>query len=334
MKLSKTPTTRAGIFVSIAFALLVIALFLIGDKEKLFSSTSKYFVKFKEINGLKEGAQVFISGINVGSVRDIRLPRFPGDSVFIEIRIVKDAEKLIRQDSKAEVMTEGLVGNKAITINIGSTSLPSLAAGDTLVGTAPFDISSLVGNLSATLGDAHILMKELYTVVGDVRSGKGTLGQLIYNDRLVKDLYSAINQADKTLSELSHAAISVTGSVVLFADTAKTMASKISGIAENIVHGKGSIAKLINDDSLYRDIASLSGMLRSLITEFKDASAKVSRSAGNAVEITEALKHNFLVKDYFEQRGYWDAEDFEKRIEQQLDSLRRLEKTIQERAKR
>src|SRR5690349_11000806 len=101
MKFSKTPTTKAGIFVVVAFGLLVLALFLIGDKEKLFSPSDRYYVKIKEISGLKEGAQVFMTGINVGSVREVRLPKRPGDSVFLELRITKDAQSLIRSDSRA-----------------------------------------------------------------------------------------------------------------------------------------------------------------------------------------------------------------------------------------
>jgi phospholipid/cholesterol/gamma-HCH transport system substrate-binding protein len=112
------------------------------------------------------------------------------------------------------------------------------------------------------------------------------------------------------------------------------MASKIGAVAESIETGNGTLSRLIKDDSLYRDLAGLSGTIRSMLTEFKDASAKVSRAAGNTVEITEGLKHNFLLKGYFEKRGYWDAEDFEQRIERQLDSLRAIEKSIQGKLKR
>jgi phospholipid/cholesterol/gamma-HCH transport system substrate-binding protein len=166
-------------------------------------------------------------------------------------------------------------------------------------------------------------------VVVDVRKGEGTLGQLIYSDKLINNLSSTISSVDRTLGELSTAATEVTGSVVAFADTAKDLASRVRGIAQNIESGKGTLSKLINDDSLYRELAGLSGTVRSMLVEFKDASAKISRAAGNAVEVTEGLKHNFLIKDYFEKRGYWDAEDFEKRIERQLDSLRSIEKSIQ-----
>lgn len=334
MKFAKTPTTKAGLFVSVAFAMLIIGLFVIGDKEKLFSSANRYYVKFKDINGLKEGAQVFITGINVGSVREVRLPQYPGDSVFLDLRIVKDAQDLIRADSKAEVVTEGLVGNKAISISVGSTDMAERKPGDTLIGTSPRDLMALVDNVSDGLGSAKLLIDELAGVIVDVKAGKGTLGQLIYDDKFINNLSGAISKIDRTLTQLGNAATDVTGSVSSFADTAKNLASKVRGIAENIESGKGTLSRLINDDSLYRELAGLSTTVREMLTEFKDASAKVSRAAGNAVEVTEGLKHNFLVKDYFEKRGYWDAEDFEQRINRQLDSLRAIERTIQARLKK
>src|SRR6266480_1301573 len=105
MKIAKIPASRTGLFVILCFGLLVIALFLIGDKRKLFSNTSTYYVKFREVNGLKQGAQVIMSGINVGSVHSIDLPKQSGDSVLVVIDVVKDARNLIHTDSKASVST-------------------------------------------------------------------------------------------------------------------------------------------------------------------------------------------------------------------------------------
>src|SRR5579864_6033583 len=98
MKITKIPSSRTGIFVIICFSLLVIALFLICDKQKLFSNTSTYFVKFREVNDLKKGAVVMISGINVGSVSSIELPKKSGDSVLVEVHVIKEASNLIHTD--------------------------------------------------------------------------------------------------------------------------------------------------------------------------------------------------------------------------------------------
>ena len=44
-------------------------------------------------------------------------------------------------------------------------------------------------------------------------------------------------------------------------------------------------------------------------------------SASRLSENMEALKHNWLFKSYFEERGYWDKEDFENQIDEKITEL-------------
>jgi hypothetical protein len=50
--------------------------------------------------------------------------------------------------------------------------------------------------------------------------------------------------------------------------------------------------------------------------------------AGRFAEDMEALKHNWFLRGYFEDRGYWDESDFEKQIDKKLDSLKTLEAKV------
>src|SRR5579872_810028 len=157
MKITKIPASRTGIFVIICFSLLVIALFLIGDKQKLFSNTSTYHVKFREINGLKQGAQVMMSGMSVGSVSSIELPKRSGDSVFIAIHVIKEAQGLIHLDSRASVATVGLVGDKTITITDGTPSSPVMPVGGWIIGESQRDLMGVVDTVAAALNAVKTL---------------------------------------------------------------------------------------------------------------------------------------------------------------------------------
>jgi phospholipid/cholesterol/gamma-HCH transport system substrate-binding protein len=42
----------------------------------------------------------------------------------------------------------------------------------------------------------------------------------------------------------------------------------------------------------------------------------------------EALKHNFLFKGYFEDRGYWDKAEFEESIDRKIMQLKELERDV------
>src|ERR1043165_4849538 len=149
MKLSKAPVTRTGLFVVIAFGVLITLLFVIGDKQKLFSNTFKYYIKLKDVSGLKSGAQVLVSGINVGSVGSVDLPAKAGDSVLLTVNIAHDALDLIHSDSRAKLVTEGLVGNKGVSISVGSPSTPKLPPESFIQGESPIELGAIMDSATA-----------------------------------------------------------------------------------------------------------------------------------------------------------------------------------------
>jgi phospholipid/cholesterol/gamma-HCH transport system substrate-binding protein len=325
MKLSKTPSFRAGIFVVISFILLVSALFTIGDKEKLFSSTYKYYVKIKEITGLKVGAQVQMSGINVGSVSSIQLPKKAGDSVVIAINIIKDAVNLVRMNSRAQIITEGLVGNKAILITTGSLSEPSIQPHDTLIGTTPFDLTSVVSDASNVLTETLKSVKETSELIREIRTGNGTIPKLLTDPSLYESLVRTNESISSTLHSLNMSGTKSLTNVASLSDSLKNTTSEINEIIRSIKNGKGSVGKLLTNDDLYNDLLMLTSNLKSITAQLQDISIKLSRTAGNGEEITEALKHNILVKGYFEDRGYWNSyREVQNTLSRQIDSLKRI----------
>lgn len=138
----------------------------------------------------------------------------------------------------------------------------------------------------------------------------------------------------------------MTGNVNKLSDQIGTNITKVSdqveGITSKINNGEGSIGKLLTSNELYNQFDSIASQMRTklalisdnaLLTsaELRDAAAKFALSGGRFAEDAEALKHNFLLKGYFESRGYWDAPDFEQTIDRKIDSLNQLNRTLQDR---
>lgn len=328
MKISKIPTAKTGVFVIICFALLVVALFAIGDKEKLFSSTSEYFLKIKDISGLKTGAQVRMSGYPVGSVKGITLPTKLGDSVIIEMTIVEEARELIRKDSKAEIVTDGLVGNKIVTISGGNQTTEKLHIGDTLIGVSPFELSSIINNVTATVTDASQMLKETTELIKSMRTGDGSIAKLMNDPELYRSLTAMIAATTRTVNAVNSSAAGTLNSVTQLTDSLKQTVSNLTEVTSQIKSGKGSIGKLLNDEELYNRLLAVTGNVQLTMSELNETIHKLSMAAGNGVEVTEALKHNFLVSSYFEDRGYWNTNDFERDIRTKIDSLNRLQRSI------
>src|SRR5258708_13060373 len=74
---SKERTLRVGMLVAVAIAVLMIFLFAIGSEEKIFSRKNEYRVRLDSVSGLADGNPVKISGVTVGTGKDVSLPFDP-----------------------------------------------------------------------------------------------------------------------------------------------------------------------------------------------------------------------------------------------------------------
>jgi phospholipid/cholesterol/gamma-HCH transport system substrate-binding protein len=295
---------------------LVLFIFLIGSKQQLFSTTKEVNAKFVTVSSLKTGAAVEMAGINVGNVTDIQLPKKASDWVRVTMKVEDRAMPLIHTDSRALITTSGLIGDKYIMITVGGDSTPILVPGGTIAGVPPQDFSKIYDTLNNAVSQVNKLTYQVVEILKSVRTGQGTLGKLIYDNGLYNDLHDLTSTARTSVERLTNSFDSLSG--------------RVSAIATKINSGEGSIGKIISSDDLYNDIKATTENVRLSSQDLRDAMSKIALGSGRFAEDAEALKHNFLMKGYFEDRGYWDAPDFELTIDRKLDSLSHLNQHIQE----
>ena len=135
---------RVGIFIVLALIILVVGIFLIGNKDFLFSSTYVLKSEFQTVGGLNNGAEVRIGGIHEGTVKRIELPSQPDGKMTVVMNLRNPTRHVIKKDSVAAIKTEGLLGDKYVEISFGSTGAPSVNNGDTIQSEPPIDIADLV----------------------------------------------------------------------------------------------------------------------------------------------------------------------------------------------
>ena len=73
MEKTTSQKIRLGLFVIIGLLLFILAIYFIGDKQKMFGKTNHLEAVFNNVNGLQLGNNVRYSGINVGTVRAIEM---------------------------------------------------------------------------------------------------------------------------------------------------------------------------------------------------------------------------------------------------------------------
>ena len=98
----KGKTIRVGLLVAGSAIVLMVFLFFIGSEQKIFSRKNEYKVRLDSVSGLAEGNPVKISGVTVGVVKDINLPRDPKQKdVDIQLMVDRKYAERIRTDSRA-----------------------------------------------------------------------------------------------------------------------------------------------------------------------------------------------------------------------------------------
>ncbi|NMB82649.1 MAG: MCE family protein [Ignavibacteria bacterium] len=324
---------RLGIFIFIGTVLLVISIFLLGSKEKLFTRTIEVKAYFNQIEGLKTGAPVRLSGYDIGSVSGISLVDETTGNVEVKMRIDVSLKHFIRLDSQAAIETEGLVGKKIVTITPGSSNFAEIEEGGIIKSKNPLNIAAVVEETEAVISYLKNLTKELSEIIAKTNSGKGTFGKLVNDDKLYKAAVSITQNADKNMNILTERLSDITDIIV---NTSKSIGSIISNvdtsvtdvrrIVDRVDRGEGALGTLITDQKIADSI-------RTMIYNLSKTSEDARLATSSLAENMEALKHNWLFKSYFEQRGYWSKAEFETEIEKRMKELKEQNDILDKRIK-
>ena len=127
---------RVGVFVVMALVFLSVGVFLIGNKDFLFTSTYRLKAEFQNVAGLNNGAEVRIGGIHQGTVKEIILPSQPDGKVTVVMNVKNGTRNIIKKDSRASIKTEGILGDKYVEISFGSLKAEPVGE-DGTIGSEP-----------------------------------------------------------------------------------------------------------------------------------------------------------------------------------------------------
>lgn len=312
---------RLGIFIFIGTVLIVLAIFLVGSKDLLFQETFKMKTYFSTIEGLKSGASVRLSGIDVGTVSDIRITDDPTGRVEVEMNINSDVRKFIRVTTRATIETEGLVGNKLIVLTIGENNAPLVEDNGYIQSKSPVSMSQIMDEAQSSLSYVRQITEDFAQIVDKVNKGEGTIGMLINDESLYKNTQRLTFTADKSLNnintKLEDITNIVTGVVKGFDQVVvglDSVINEVDGVVKSVRNGEGILGALIADNSA-KD--SVTAMIGNLVRTTEGAKLGAERFA----ESMEALKHNWLFKSYFEERGYWDGSDQDRALDEKLKEI-------------
>jgi phospholipid/cholesterol/gamma-HCH transport system substrate-binding protein len=179
MKNGTGNSIRLGAFISLGIAVLILGIYFIGERQQLFRRTFRVSGVFRDVAGLQEGNNVRFSGINVGTVDNISI--VSDTSVKVEILISESTRKFIKKDALASIGSEGLMGNKTLTINPGTGGKAEIENNDTVGTVQPINMDDILTSLKGTIDNTSRITSDLSRITDNIQSGRGTIGRLLMN---------------------------------------------------------------------------------------------------------------------------------------------------------
>lgn len=198
---------KLGIFVAIGVALFLAGIYYIGETKKLFSTTFRISAMFKDVNGLQVGNNVRFAGINVGTIEAIEI--ITDSTVKVDMILDVKTQKFIKKDAKAIIGSDGLMGNKIMNVSPGTAAFAMVDNGDMIGTTIPISLDDMLLKLKNTTDNAALITDDLAAIMGNIRSGKGTIGKLfmdtVFADNLDKTIIN-VKQGTKGFKQNMDAA--------------------------------------------------------------------------------------------------------------------------------
>ena len=327
----KLTGAKLGLFLFLGSTLLVIGIFVLGNKEALFKPTFTVKAYFQKVEGLRDGAPVRLSGVDVGAVKSITIVGEKASSIEVSMRLLSDVRKFIKTDTEAGIETEGLVGYKFISLNIKESDAEPVLDGGTILAKEPVSFADVIEETQGIMAYTKDMTKNLSEIVAKINAGEGTLGKILNDEELYYAAAEITKSANTSMDSITSDLRNVVGifdemglrmnNVVTRVNSA---VASLDTILFNVRKGKGVIGSLLVEGN--PEDTTISSIIRNikLITD----EAKLATSKLN--ENMEALKHNWLFKSYFEERGYWDVTEYEKEIDKKTQELNARIKEIED----
>jgi len=197
MKTTTEQKIKIGGFVVAGIVVLVLGIFFIGNQKNVFSSTFSVYGIFKNVNGLQVGNNVRFAGINVGVVDGIDI--VTDSSVRVMITLNDNVQKFIKKDARMSIGSDGLMGDKLVAISPGVNSQQAVKDGDRLGVVNPIDFDKIINKLTKIADNGADLTENLSGIVEKINNGQGSIGRLLNNDKMAKDMESTVKQAKSAI---------------------------------------------------------------------------------------------------------------------------------------
>lgn len=250
MEAAKEKSLQVGFFIILSFTVFFITLFVIGGKKIFWKSYYELKIHFSQVQGLNKGSVVTLSGLSIGNVKSLA---FLSDYQKIEVTLEIDSKysNRITNSAKAEIRTQGALGDKYIFIIPGSEKDSPLNSGDILKSD---DNPDFLSSLSQK-GDN---IKDVFSFIQEAKILLQSMNDQNRSSQIFENLKSSSHEL-KLFLQQSRTFLNQIDSGGQNNQKLQDSLIHLNNILEKVDNGKGTLGALVNDPSLYERMLSVLG---------------------------------------------------------------------------
>jgi phospholipid/cholesterol/gamma-HCH transport system substrate-binding protein len=305
---------EVGIVISAALAVVLVAVFFWGDISALFASRAPLLVRTPSVSGLRNGAPVWLLGVEIGRVDHIELR---GQEVIVTLSLLENKMQFIHGDAHAEVLTMGLLGDKFMSIEPGTQQAPSVEPGAVIPGYTPPEFGEIVEASVRSVEQVQFFFERLDRLLTVVETGEGIVSRLLTDSALGEEIEETV-AATRSVMRSIRSGRGTLGKMVrdpsLYREAAAAMA-EYRRFGQMLTDSTGTLHRLVASDTLYRNLDRAAADLAVLLDRVEDGQGVAGSLMGNgemASEVQTMLQYiNALLLDIRRDPGrYFSFELF------------------------
>jgi phospholipid/cholesterol/gamma-HCH transport system substrate-binding protein len=217
--------------------------------------------------GLRVGSPVWYSGIEIGSVKNIEL--HPEYGTLVTMSINHNVLQFIKKDSKASILTMGLLGDKYVELSVGSPGLETIKPGDIIEGETQIAIKDIVNASSDSITKITQFVEKLESLLEKFEKSEGTVAKFLTDP----SIYNNLKTTTETLTEVVKDFKESQGSLKMFIEDPSIYnkmldaTSSLEDFSTKLNKGKGTLKMLVENPEIYENLSKASQKLSNILEQ-------------------------------------------------------------------
>ena len=293
---------KVGIFVLICLGLLVGLLLQFSKGTTLFRHTYAIILNTSNVGGLRPRASVLLSGVQVGTVSDIKLAP-DGTNVSVMLKIYR--EFIIKDDARFEIEQSGFLGDQFVAVYPDKNQGTALTNGAMAQVDPPFNMLGVARSVAGFVKRIDDTARNLDEAINDVRASvlnQQTLTNLAYTIQTLQQVSQGAAVVVSNLDALVRSDTEPVGAVISNLNTFAIQLDTLAQSAQNLLNtNQPQITLTINNletstamlTNLLTDTAHSKGLAGELLYD-RTLASNVSSLASNLAIASANLRSNGL----------------------------------------